>query len=78
LSKDYDLTLALWRAEQRAIRLHGWAGLLRGLAVGFGFGMLGALVGGGQFWLVSLVLAGLAVACLVGAWDLDKSADRLE
>lgn len=75
---DYDLTLALWRAEQRAIRLHGWAGLLRGVAVGFGFGTLGALVGGGQFWLVALVLAGLMVACLVGAWELEKSADSIE
>ena len=78
MSADYDLTLALWRAEQRAIRLHGLAGLLRGFAVGFGFGVGGTLIGGGQFWLVSLVLAGFVVACLVGARELDKSADRLD
>lgn len=78
MSADYDLTLALWRAEQRAVRLNGWAGLLRGLAVGFVFGVFGALVGGVEFGLVALILAGLAVACLVGAWDLDKSAGRVE
>lgn len=73
-----ERALADYRARQKAIRLHGWAGLLRALAVGFVFGLLGALVAGSQFGLVALVLGGLAVACLVGAWELDKSAGGLE
>jgi predicted RND superfamily exporter protein len=70
--------LAELRERQRAIKLYGLAGLFHGLAVGFGFVALFALVAGSVAWVVSLVTAGLAVVCLVCAWELDKSAGGLE
>lgn len=70
--------LAERKAEKRAMNLYGWAGLLRGVAIGLGFvGVLGLAIDGDNL-LVFLILAGLAVACLVGARDLDKSADSIE
>lgn len=53
--------------EVRAVRAYGLASLLRGLAVGFGFGMLGGIVLDGYWQTASTVLCVLAVVCLVSA-----------
>lgn len=66
----------LSEVEKRAVQAYGFASVLRGFAVGFGFGVLGSFIGGAETTPVAFVLGLLAVGCLVVAKFLTIEFDE--